>query len=152
VEVSDGVPASGVLVVQGSVLGGWSFHLSEGGTLSYVHNLSGLSLERVDADVRLDPGLHDLAFRYTPGSPGRVELLADDEVVGDGPLERFTWSRFSLTGAGLTVGYATGIPPADLDYAAPFRFSGRMVRAWIDVDGEPVVDAVSEALDAIARQ
>ena len=33
----------GVLAVQGSVLGGWSFHLLADGRLCYVHNLAGLA-------------------------------------------------------------------------------------------------------------
>jgi arylsulfatase len=152
-------PPHGVLVAQGSVLGGWSFHLRDDGVLTYVHNLSGLTQERVDAAVELAPGLHALAFRYTPGVAGEPAIGAlrvDGEVVGEGPIRAFTWSRFSLTGAGLTVGYATAFPPSD-DYVAPFRFSGTLERAFIEVDepGEPVdpfAAAAALADDAIAME
>ena len=40
----------GVLVVQGSVLGGWSFHVVDG-DLVYVHNLAGYRLYRVAAPL-----------------------------------------------------------------------------------------------------
>ena len=100
-----------MLAVQGSVLGGWSFHLLADGRLCYVHNLSGCRLERVGGDRLLAPGRHDLGFRYRPGEPATGALLVDGEVVGAGAIERATWSRFSLTGAGLTVGWWAGILP-----------------------------------------
>jgi arylsulfatase len=154
----DDEPSSGVLLVQGSVLGGWSFHRREDGVLCYEHNLSGLTRERVEAPIELGPGLHVLAFRYRPGAPGEPAtgtLLVDGEAVGEGRIKAFTWSRFSLTGAGLTVGYATGFPPSD-DYRAPFRYTGTMHRGFIEVeDAEPVDPfAAAEALvdDAITRE
>jgi arylsulfatase len=152
VVVPEGVVPAGVLVAQGSVLGGWSFHLLADGRLCYVHNLSGFRVVRVDAPVQLTPGRHDLGFRYRPGEPATGTLLVDGEVVGAGPIEQFTWSRFSITGAGLTVGYSAGLPPADQDHDGPFRFTGTIERAWIDLDGEPFVDPEAEAEAAIARQ
>jgi hypothetical protein len=102
-----------------------------GGRLSYVHNLSGWREYRVDADIgSLAPGEHTLAFRYTPGverAPGRGELLVDGAVVADGEIKRFTWSRFSLTNHGITIGHTFGTPPADRDYSSPFRFRGAVL-------------------------
>ena len=40
VEADGPGPLEGVLAVQGSVLGGWSFHLLDDGRLCYVHNLA----------------------------------------------------------------------------------------------------------------
>jgi arylsulfatase len=150
VEVGD-EPAFGVLAVQGSVLGGWSFHLLEDGRLCYVHNLSGWRLYRVEAPVGhlLTPGPHTLAFRFTPP---RADLLVDGEVVGTADINRTTWSRFSISGAGLTAGWSPDFSPADLDYRGPFRFTGRLDRVEIDVDGLPNIDPEAEAQDAIARQ
>jgi arylsulfatase A-like enzyme len=150
-------PVQGALAVQGSVLGGWSFHLLAGGRLCYVHNLSGWRTDRVEAHAgdRLGPGDHTLAFRFTPGADGvahRGSLLVDGEEIGAGPIERTTWGRFSLTGAGLTVGWAQDFSPADGDYRGPFRFTGRLHRVEIEVDGEGFVDAEAEALDALRAQ
>ena len=68
----------GVLAVQGSVLGGWSFHLLADGRLVYVHNLAGWRLYRVEAPVgpdgRLAPGDHTLSVRCTFPT---VELVVD---------------------------------------------------------------------------
>ena len=140
----------GVLVVQGSVLGGWSFHLLADGRLCYVHNLTGWREYRVDAPIgRLSAGDHTLAVRF---APPRVELLVDGDVVGAGEIKRTLWSRLSLTGAGLTVGWSTELPPADGDYRGPFRFTGEIDRVEIDVSGEVFVDAEAEAADSIAMQ
>jgi arylsulfatase len=154
IEVEEGPSPFGALVVQGSVLGGWSLHLTESGTLCYVHNLSGLSQERVEADIELTPGLHALAFRYTPavdGDPASGSLRLDGDVVGEATIESFTWSRFSLTGAGLTVGYAAEFPPSD-DFVAPYRFTGKLQRVFIEVEGDRQVDAAVAAADAIAME
>ncbi|HYZ99009.1 MAG TPA: arylsulfatase [Acidimicrobiales bacterium] len=157
VEVDGRAPVEGVLAVEGSVLGGWSFHVLGDGRLCYVHNLSGWREYRVEGAVgeRLGPGQHTLRFSFTPGSDGAVHrgvLLVDGEEIATGDIERTTWSRFSITGAGLTVGWATDFSPADRDYRGPFRFTGRIDRVEIDVDGEGYVDAEAEAADAIRSQ
>jgi arylsulfatase len=155
VAVADGdPPVEGVIAAQGSGLGGWSFHVQDG-ALTYVHNLSGWREYRVTGALpALGPGPHRLVFRFTPGDggPARGELLVDDEVVGAGDIKRSAWSRYSLTGHGLTVGYAVGLPPADLDYRAPFTFTGTLDRVEIDVDGDPHLDPETEAADVIAIQ
>jgi arylsulfatase len=151
--VAAGDEVAGVLAVQGSVLGGWSFHVREG-TVSYVHNLSGWREYRVDAPLPpLAPGEHTLAFRYIPGEggPGRGELLVDGEVAGRSEIGAFAWGRYSLTGHGLTVGYATGIPPCDREYSAPFTFTAHLDRVEIEVlDTAPLTD--DEAAEAAAAE
>jgi arylsulfatase A-like enzyme len=140
----------GVLAVQGSVLGGWSFHLLADGRLCYVHNLAGWQLYRVEADIgRLEPGDHVLAFRFTPPV---AELLVDDVVVGTGEIRRTIWSRFSLTGAGLTAGWAPDFSPADGDYRGRFECTAVLHKVVVDVAGDPAVDAEQEAQDILTSQ
>jgi len=146
-----------VLAVQGSVLGGWSFHLLDDGRLCYVHNLSGWREYRIEGAVgdRLGRGPHTLGFEFTPaagGAPHRGVLLVDGDLVGSGDIARVAWSRFSITGAGLTVGWARDFSPAAGDYRGPFRFTGRLDRVVIDVDGEPFLDPVAEVADLLASQ
>jgi N-sulphoglucosamine sulphohydrolase, C-terminal len=146
----------GVLAVQGSVLGGWSFHLGDG-RLCYVHNLAGWREYRIEGPVgdRLGRGHHTLRFEFTPardGAPHRGALLIDGDPVARGDIGRVTWSRFSITGAGLTVGWARDFSPADRDYRGPFRFTGRLDRVVIDVDGEPFIDPDAEVADLLGSQ
>lgn len=144
--------AEGVLAAQGSVLGGWSFHLVDG-RLRYEHNLATLERQRLEAKLSLGAGAHVLAFRFTRTGEhrGRGALLVDGAVVAEAEIPRFTPGRFSLTGAGLTCGYATGFPPSD-DYRAPFRFTGTLRRVVIEVEGPELVDPEAEAEAAIASQ
>jgi arylsulfatase len=140
----------GVLAVQGSVLGGWSFHLLRDGRLCYVHNLAGWRLYRVEADIgRLEPGEHVLSFRFAPPA---AELLVDGVVVGTGEIRRTVWSRFSLTGAGLTAGWAPDLSPADGDYRGRFECTAKLHKVVIDVAGDPEVDPEQEAQDLLSSQ
>jgi len=152
IDVRDGDLVEGVLLAQGSVFGGWSFHVVDG-RLAFVHNNSGLHVARVEAPVGLGPGAHRLELRYakTAEHAGDVALLVDGEVVGEGPVRHGTMNRFSITGNGLTCGRAEGIPPCD-DYRAPFRFTAGLRRVVVEVDGEPWLDPEAEAADAIRRQ
>ncbi len=140
----------GALVVQGSVLGGWSFHLLGDGRLVYVHNLSGWRTYRVEAPTGdLTPGDHTLAMRFDPPA---VTLLVDGEAIGGGEVPRTVWSRFSLTGIGLTTGWALDFSPADEDYRGRFAFTGVLQRVDIDVEEGVVRDPIQEAHDATASQ
>jgi hypothetical protein len=93
----------GVLLAFGSALGGFSFHVING-QLRYVHNLYGRDRHVVNSAAPLTPGPHRLSFRYESTGPGGVgTLLIDDEIVGTGPIARFTPARFNVHGAGLTL-------------------------------------------------
>ncbi len=143
----------GALAVQGSVLGGWSFHLLRDGRLVYVHNLAGWRSYRIEGlvapDGRLAAGDHTLAMRFDPPT---CELLVDGAVVGTGTVDRTVWSRFSLTGVGLTAGWTSDFSPADEDYRGRFACTFPLHRVEIEVEGEPGIDPEIEALDAIASQ
>ena len=71
--------------------------------------------------------------------------------MAEAEIPHFTPGRFSLTGAGLTCGYAMGFPPSD-DYRAPFRFTGTLRCVVVEVDGPVRVDAQAEADAAVASQ
>jgi arylsulfatase len=142
----------GVLAVQGSVLGGWSFHLLGDGRLVYVYNLAGWRIDRIEAAVpggRLTPGDHTLAMRFEPPA---VELLVDGAVIGEGAVRRTAWSRLSLTGAGLTAGWSGDFSPADGDYRGRFPFTATLHRVEVEVRDQPVVDPDAEAQAAISAQ
>ena len=142
----------GVLLAQGSILGGWSFHLLRG-RLIYVHNNTGLHAARIEAPAFLAPGPHQLAFQYvrTSDHAGEGTLFVDGVKWGHGTVPHFTMNRFSITGNGLTCGRSEGEPPCK-DYRSPFPFSGTLHRVTVEVDGEPWLDPETEAEDALRRQ
>ena len=154
-EVPAGAPAEGVLLSQGSGLGGWAFYVKDGRP-AYVHNYVGLEEHHVtagDAVAAMEPGRHRVEFLFTRTADhaGTGRLSLDGETVGEGPIPRFTPIRFSLTGAGLTCGYGDGLP-VSRTYPAPFPFTGRVLYAAVDVDGEAFTDPEGEAEAAIAMQ
>jgi hypothetical protein len=144
--------AEGVVIAQGSLLGGWSLYVKNG-RLGYVHNFVGLEERRVTAGAALAPGARVLEMRFTKTAEhrGTLELVVDGAVVGRGEVPRFTTTRFSITGAGLTCGRGWGLPVTD-DYRGAFPFTGRIRRVVVEVDGAPFQDAEGEAAVAITTQ
>ncbi|HUY64098.1 MAG TPA: hypothetical protein VMV14_06230, partial [Acidimicrobiales bacterium] len=75
----------------------------------------------------------------------------DGTLVGEAEIPRMTPMRFSLTGAGLTCGYSDGLP-VNRAHRAPFRFTGRLHRVVVEVDGPPFSDPEGDTQFALARQ
>ncbi|MEO8601810.1 MAG: arylsulfatase [bacterium] len=144
--------AEGVLAAQGSGLGGWALYVWQR-RLRYVHNFIGAELHRVVAVDDLTPGTHSLAmhFRRDGEHHGTAELHVDGKPVGNGEIPRFTPTRFSLTGAGLTIGRGDGLAVGD-DYRGPAPFTGTLERVVIEVEGAAFHDPVAEAAVAIRTQ
>jgi arylsulfatase len=152
VELDDGVPASGVLLAMGSVLGGWSLHVLDG-CLRYVHSYVGRDRFVVASDTRVEPGAHELGFRYSTAGDfrGTGALLIDGVVVGEAEIPRITPVRYSITGGGITCGWEHG-PAIGEGYEAPFRFTGRLRRVVVEVDGEPHRDPQAELQAILSEQ
>lgn len=153
VTVEPGRDPSGVLLAQGSVLGGWTLYLL-GGVLRYEHNVAGAQRHRVLGEhPPLPPGRHRLGFEYTKTAEfaGIGRLYVDDRLAGEGELPFTTPARFSIAGSGLTCGYEVG-PAVSLDYDAPFRFTGTIHRAVIDVGGDPYRDLRAELAAILSSQ
>ena len=150
-EIPDG-GAEGVLLTQGSGLSGYALFVREG-RLHYVHNFSGLEEHRVSSSAVVPAGAHTLAFRFTKKGEhkGVGALLIDGEPVGEVEIGRFTPTRFSMTGDGLSCGYSAGLAVCR-DYQQPFRFTGRIRRVVVEVEGAPFVDPKDEADIAIRSQ
>ena len=73
-------------------------------------------------------------------------------MVGTGEVKRTAWSRFSLTGAGLTAGWATDFSPADGDYRGRFECTAKLHKVVIGVAGTPHIDPEAEAQDLLSSQ
>jgi arylsulfatase A-like enzyme len=142
--VATGEPAEGVLLAQGSVLGGFSLHL-RAGCLRYVHNLYGKARHVVAADEPVGRGRHRLVFRFEReadgGGPAVLEV--DGAVVGQGHIPAFTVAAFSATGAGLTCGYEVG-PAVGDDYAAPFPCTATIHSATVTLSEHVPVNPIVE--------
>jgi arylsulfatase len=153
VTVEPGRDPGGVLLAQGSVLGGWTLYLL-GGVLHYEHNVAGAQRHRVLGDhPPLQPGRHRLGFEYikTAEFAGIGRLYVDDRLAGEAELPFTTPARFSIAGSGLTCGYEVG-PAVSLDYDAPFRFTGTIHRAVIDVGGDAYRDLRAELAAILSYQ
>jgi arylsulfatase len=148
-----GEATNGVVLAQGSLLGGWSLFVLDG-RLHYVHNLSGLESHEIEAATPVPAGRHTVSFRFekTGEHRGTGTLLVDGVAVGMGDVPRFTPNRFSLTGAGLTCGYSGELPVSDA-YKPPFTFNGTVHGGVIvEVDGAEFLDPEAEAEIAITTQ
>jgi arylsulfatase len=144
VDVPKDGPLEGVLLAMGTTLGGWSFHVLDG-RLRYAHNYVGKLCAVIESDDVITPGVHQLAMSFVaPGDlTATATLLVDGKVVGEGPIERHTPVRHSITGGGITCGWEQG-PSVGPGYAAPFRFTGKLRRVVVDVSGEPYRDLQAE--------
>ncbi len=150
VEIPDG-GANGVLLALGSALGGWSLHLING-RVRYVHNLYGKQRHVVTATEPLGAGRHRVVYDFVKdeGLGGSGTITVDGAVAASGVIPRFTPSGFNGVGAGLTCGYELG-PAVGVDYAAPFPYTGTIVRAEVEVRGPVVRDPLAE-LEAILSE
>ena len=152
VTIPDGAPAEGVLLAQGSVLGGFSFHLVDG-RLRYVHNLYGKERHVVEAPEPVPAGRHILSYRFHrhEDAGGDAILLVDDSVVAERPIRLFTMTTFNETNAGLTCGYELG-PPVGEGYQAPFRCTARIRTVTITLDEHVPVNPMVEFERIMAEQ
>lgn len=136
--------AEGVLVAQGGRFGGYSLYV-HAGRLHYTTNFAGIERTTVSSPAPLPPGRQVVGVALEPcGSSGmRAELIVGDRVVAAAEAERTAPYRFALAGEGLCCGYDDGTPVVET-YASPFRFTGTIHEAVIDVSGAPVQDLVAE--------
>jgi arylsulfatase A-like enzyme len=150
--------AEGVLLCQGTGVGGWSFYLA-GGRLRYVHNYVRRALYRVSSPDAVPEGRHQLRFEFEPtgkpdfaagkGSPGRAQLYVDGQLAGQAEFPVTTPVAFNP--GGLTCGANPGLPVTP-DYPSPFRFTGTLHAVTVDVSGDLITDTASEMRMAMARQ
>jgi arylsulfatase len=150
--------AEGVLLCQGSGMGGWSFYV-QGGKLYCVHNYVRLAQYKVSSPDSLPAWRHQLRFEFEPtgepdlpngrGAPGRAQLYVDGQLVGQEEFPVTTPVVFNP--GGLTCGANPG-SPATPDYQAPFTFTGTLHRVTVDLSGDLITDTEAEMRMAMARQ
>jgi arylsulfatase len=158
VEISSPGANDGVLLSQGSGVGGWSMYLAEG-RLHYAHNYVGRAVYSVVAPEPVPAGRHQLRLEFEPtgqpdfahgrGVPARAQLYVDGVLVAQAD---FPVTIPIMINPGQTVcGYNHGSPVSP-DYQPPFRFTGVLRTVTIDLSGELITDSEAEMRMAMARQ
>ena len=150
------IPAAGttdgVLLAQGSALGGWSLHILDA-RIRYVHNLYGKQRHVISSAEPMGPGDHRIEYAFTKdeGLGGTGLLRCDGREVARGQVPVFTPAEFNGAGAGLTCGYEWG-PAVGTGYTAPFPFPGTIHRAVIETTGPVVRDPLAELAAILSEQ
>ena len=150
--------AEGVLLCQGTGVGGWSFYIS-GGRLHYAHNYVRRAVYEVSSPDPVPAGRPRLRFEFEPtgkpdfaagrGSPGRAQLYIDERLVAQAEFPVTTPVAFNP--GGLTCGANPGLP-VTAAYRSPFRFTGILRTVTVDLSGDLITDTEGEARMAMARQ
>ncbi len=145
--------AEGILLAQGSVLGGYVFFVL-GGRLQYVHNYVGLEEHRISSSTELTPGRAH-AWRSGSTRPASTRAAAPCSSTATrwaratSPASRRRASRSPTPACpAATTGRCRSSTTTGPRSASP----ARLHRVIVDVDGEPFVDAEAEADLALRAQ
>lgn len=127
--------AEGVLLTQGGRFCGWGLYVLEG-VPKFHYNIVGVTRYDVTATEPLKPGKHTIAldFKYDGGGPGKggtASLSVDKAKVGETRFDISIPLRISLDET-LDCGADTGTPVSE-DYKVPFRFTGELIEARIEL-------------------
>ena len=150
--------AQGVLLCQGSGMGGYALYIKDG-MLTYAHNYVGRTIYQVVSAAPTPEGRHQLRFEFEvtgqpdiphgKGTPGRGQLYVDGKLVGDAEIPVTTPIVFNP--GGLTCGSNPGLPVTS-EYASPFKFTGTIYSVTVDVSGDLIKDTEAELRVVMARQ
>jgi len=151
--------AEGVLYSMGGNDGGLSFYIKDG-KLKYTYNYVASEYFEVESKEKVPDGRHKFRFEFEvtgkpdiakgKGSPGKAQLYIDGKLLGQSEFP-YTIPLTMGLGAGASVGSDPGSPTTP-NYKPPFKFTGRIYSAVVDVSGELIQDKESEAKIAMARQ
>lgn len=151
--------AEGVLFSMGGNDGGFVFYV-QNGKLTYGYNYVADTYFKVESSQPLPNGRHIFSFQFDPtgptdipngkGTPAKIMLLVDGKPVGEGNLPVTIPLQLGLA-AGVALGSDPGSPTLP-DYQPPFKFTGQVHKAMVDVTGEPVEDYEAKMRMYLARQ
>jgi len=156
----NGSSAEGVLVTQGGRFGGWGFYLLKGKPV-YVWNLLDLKRERWEGPEALTPGKHTLEFDFKYDGLGMATLAfnnmsglgrsatgvlkVDGKEVATQKMER-TIPLVLQWDESFDIGADTGTPADDKDYQVPFKFTGKLAKLTVKIDGPKLTPADEKLL------
>ena len=134
----------GVLLAWGSHFGGFVLFIENGSLIyEYVYSESVKHTLKVDFRPATDPPCVELKFVRDGKNAGTASLHVDGVKLGSVHIPR-TWPTHGTT-AGLNCGRDAG-SPVSFSYRAPFRFNGKHLRVWVDLD----IDSGTEPGDVYA--
>jgi len=125
------VGTDGVIVANGSFLGGFSLYVM-GGRLRYTYSFQGLKLDTIVASEPLPTGKVRVGYDFTADTPGKMatggtgRLFVNGAQVAEGRIENTVPLRFSGY-AGMDIGRDNGLPVSPNYYyywRSPFPFAG----------------------------
>jgi arylsulfatase len=149
----------GVIVAQGSRIGGWSLY-AKNGKLKYCYNYGGLQRFFVESEAPLPAGEHQvrMEFAYAGGGLGKggaVTLYVDGKKVGQGAIPATLAMLYSCD-EGCDVGEDSAAPVSDDYPAGRNAFTGRIKAVQLDISGaeslDHLVDPETAIRIAMARQ
>lgn len=151
--------AEGVLFSMGGNDGGFVFYV-QNGKLTYGYNYVTDSYFKVESAQPLPRGRHIFSFQFTPtgsadmahgkGTPANIKLFVDGQPVGEGDLPVTIPLSLGLS-SGVAIGADPGSPTMP-DYQPPFKFTGQVNKALVDVTGEAVENLEEKMRMYLARQ
>ena len=151
--------AEGILMTHGSRNAGYALFVKDG-HLHYIHNYVGLEKFEVISSEPVPTGEVSLRYEFEPtgepkfregkGSPGRLQLYINNELVGNLEVPYSTPQLFGVLGA--SCGYAAFDSVNPEVYKAPFRFTGEIKQVVIDVSGEVIKDDEAELKRLMTQQ
>lgn len=127
--------ASGIIVTQGGLFGGWGLYLNQGKPV-FHYNFVDVAHFDIASPDSLAPGKHtiEMQFAYDGGGLGRGGLATvsvDGSPVAKGRIERTIPIRITLDET-LDIGEDCGTP-VNLTYDVPFRFDGEIENVTISL-------------------
>ena len=130
----------GVIVAEGSFLGGFSLYV-EGGRLKHTYSFLGLKLDTITSRDELPKGKINVRYEFTADKPGEFatsgtsRLFINGKQEAEGKIEHTVPLRFTAY-AGMDIGTDNGLPVVPkLGYAKllPKYFSGTIEKVEFDL-------------------
>ena len=135
--------AQGVIVANADHIGGFALWVDQAGILHHTYSFLGVETYRQVATEPLPTGNVSVRMLFEadeakPGAGGKVTLLANDKVIGEGLIPRTVPVAFTSYG-GMDIGRDNGLV-VDLDYAdrAPYAFTGTVRKVIFDPKPTPI--------------
>jgi arylsulfatase A-like enzyme len=127
--------ASGVIIAQGGLGGGWALSVDDG-KLDYTYNFLGLNTTHITAPEPLTPGAHEVRaqFAYDGGGLGKgagITLSADGNQLASGHIEATHPIAFSADETA-DIGVDHGSQVSDRYNDTNSRFTGDI--EWVQID------------------